>query len=120
MGRMGCIGVEGNVSVSEPFDPGAFLDQVTMELVEAAPDDVKNSIVFDDALRGEILAFQALARDGLWAAVRRTGTPEALEADLRAAKSRIVAKAQRHAFTIERLVSSAITRIVAKAREVGA
>lgn len=100
------------------FDPEAFLSTVTEELAEAAPDEVKTAIVFDDALRGELLAFQADARDGLWAVVKRSGSPEALEATLRARKTMIVARASAHAFTIERLVAKAITKVVGKAWEI--
>lgn len=99
-------------------DPGAFLDEIATELVLQAPGEVQASILSDEGLRGELLAFQAAARDGLWGVVKKTTSPEQLEAELRARKSAVVARASAHAYTIERLVSSAVTKIVARAREI--
>ena len=107
-------------AVTQPFDPDAFMNELGMALTAEASDEVKNLIFMEDRLATEIQGLQSEAKARLArVAAGEPGAVEALEAALRAAKSRIVACAPSHAYSLEKLVAKAIQRIMDKAREVG-
>lgn len=96
----------------------SFLDDVAAEMVTRAPENIQAMIFEDDRLRGEILCLQAEAKRGLTELSEGVITHEELARDLAIRKTAIVAASPSHNFTVEKLVSSAIEKVVAKAAEI--
>ena len=87
----------------------AFIDALTEEVVGEVPEEARAAVFTDERFGAALLSFRVTALEVL-ASVQGTYLDV-----LRAAKSRVVAAAPIHAFTIERLLARTVERVAVKA-----
>jgi hypothetical protein len=98
------------------LDPSAFVEKLTNEMIEAAPPDVQVHVVSSQEIQEQLAAFQRDVLEGLQR-VLDGGDVSDLGRVLRERKTEIVARAQAHNFTLERLVARAIDSTLEAARD---